>query len=209
MRTWRGGLIGAAAAMSLLVGVSGAGAYADGTNTTRSPHVEAGVPPGTVEQFLAAGRGVLFAGTVNGASAYVECGGSQAQGTTGTGLSFPLNRPPDFNGCNEENVTTEAKEKGWVVTEVVAKSGAVDKLKLRVPEDGITMYSTAAPFSGCTVTLAPTQAIVVKGAYSNPEPGGDGRVTFNAKPIPASASEGCTVSPTFTITVTYHIDPGF
>jgi hypothetical protein len=204
----RGSIVAAAAALSLLVGVSAAGAYANGTDGANSARAQSSVPPGTVEQFGSAEHGVLFAGTVNGTSVYVECG-SEAQGTTGTGLSFPLNRPPDFEGCNEENVTTEAKEKGWVVTEVVAKSGAVDKLKLRVPEDGITMYSTAAPFSGCTVTLAPTQAIVVKGVYSNPPKFDDGRVTFNAKPIPASASEGCTVSPTFTITVTYHIDPGF
>jgi hypothetical protein len=203
MRTWRGGLIAAAAAMSLLVGVSTAGA-----NAAISPHAQSSVPPGTAEQFGSAEHGMVFAGTVNGTSVDFQCG-SDFQGTTRTGLSFPVSAP-DFGGCDGSTVSvTTPKENGWVVTEVVAKNGAVDKLKLRVPKGGITIYSSAAPFSGCTVTLTPTEATELKGAYSNPPKFDDGRVTFNAKPIPATASEGCTVSPTFAITVTFHVDPGF
>lgn len=141
----------------------------------------------TVRASLQSGTAMKFESDIDGLSITVTCESFTAKGKTGSepAYTFDLSAPPKISGCTDnlggsDIITTNDTNGPWTFS--VNKAGT--KVTLTIPKAGATFRSRHE--SGCTITLAPTEAAPVSGTYN-----GSNTVTVSNASIPTQGN-GCT-----------------
>ena len=162
-----------------IMGFVGAGALVCGLATAASATLPAGT---VVKAQLKTGTDLVFNGDIDSIPITVTCTKFSASGKVPATASdtVKLSAPPTFSGCTDnsggtDTITTTGT---WKLSETSTTQ------TLKIPQDGATFKSSI--LSGCTITVAPTGAAKVKGAYND-----SNTDTVTNAPIPTSGS-GCT-----------------